>query len=337
MNRKKGFTLIEMIAVIALIGVLMILIVPNILKTFDSSKKSTFTTQVKRLYNMADQNFADIVASGESYNDKDIIFADNVTGNVIANLFDGYDDFKLQSLDLEVPNARYIFSYANGKLYEMGYSDGNFCYYKNRSMEAGSPYDYYYYYYYSAPSISMNVEDSDINTGGTLTCDEEGCSCVGGKYNLPIENGYLYWTNGSAFSNRISSNSTTDYLGRDGHTFMRTLIENSNVVKHEVCYQKNSNTICIGPDYWTSNTSATLNKLKNELSSKFGVSNPECETNNYSSYSTVTCYYDGATFHVESDKTGYIDLPGSCGNGEFSNIRSDGFASHSVVTSGRCS
>lgn len=53
MRNKKGFTLVEIIAVIALIGVVMLLVTPNIVNLFKSAKKSLFQDEVLSLYNNA--------------------------------------------------------------------------------------------------------------------------------------------------------------------------------------------------------------------------------------------------------------------------------------------
>lgn len=43
--KKKGFTLVELLAVIALLGVLVLFAVPNVLKLFKTSKDETMITQ----------------------------------------------------------------------------------------------------------------------------------------------------------------------------------------------------------------------------------------------------------------------------------------------------
>lgn len=45
---KKGFTLIELLAVIVILGVLLAIAVPSVTKYINSSKKSTFITNVKQ-------------------------------------------------------------------------------------------------------------------------------------------------------------------------------------------------------------------------------------------------------------------------------------------------
>lgn len=50
-NNKKGFTLIELIVVIAILGVLMMLVVPSVTGYLNSSKKAVANGNAKTCYN----------------------------------------------------------------------------------------------------------------------------------------------------------------------------------------------------------------------------------------------------------------------------------------------
>lgn len=64
MKNKKGFTLIELLAVIVILGVLLAIAVPAVTKYINSSKKSTFITNVKEY---VDSARADAVAGVYQY------------------------------------------------------------------------------------------------------------------------------------------------------------------------------------------------------------------------------------------------------------------------------
>ena len=49
MKNKKGFTLVELITVIALLGVIMLLVVPNVVESFSNAKKNTLIIELKTL------------------------------------------------------------------------------------------------------------------------------------------------------------------------------------------------------------------------------------------------------------------------------------------------
>ena len=50
MKSKKGFTLMELLAVIALIGVVLLLVVPNVLDLYEKGKKNSFYDEILNLY-----------------------------------------------------------------------------------------------------------------------------------------------------------------------------------------------------------------------------------------------------------------------------------------------
>ena len=55
---KKGFTLVELLAVIAVIGVLALLLAPNIIKNFSNAKQKSFTNEVKEVYATAKNQYS---------------------------------------------------------------------------------------------------------------------------------------------------------------------------------------------------------------------------------------------------------------------------------------
>ena len=54
---KKGFTLVELLAVIAILAILVIIALPNVLKMFNDSKKNSFLTEAKTVYNEVSKKY----------------------------------------------------------------------------------------------------------------------------------------------------------------------------------------------------------------------------------------------------------------------------------------
>lgn len=52
---KKGFTLVELLAVIAILAILIIIALPNVLKMFEKAKKDSFVTEAKSIIKSSEQ------------------------------------------------------------------------------------------------------------------------------------------------------------------------------------------------------------------------------------------------------------------------------------------
>ena len=67
MKNNKGFTLVELLAVIAIMAILLIIALPNVLKMFNESKEKIFLTESKSVFKEAinqtikDRNFSDVI------------------------------------------------------------------------------------------------------------------------------------------------------------------------------------------------------------------------------------------------------------------------------------
>ena len=65
--KNKGFTLVELLAVIAIMAILLIIALPNVLKMFNESKEKIFLTESKSVFKEAinqtikDRNFSDVI------------------------------------------------------------------------------------------------------------------------------------------------------------------------------------------------------------------------------------------------------------------------------------
>ena len=54
---KKGFTLVELLAVIAILGFLVLVIVPNVIDVFKGSKKNNFLSEAQAVYKSANNTY----------------------------------------------------------------------------------------------------------------------------------------------------------------------------------------------------------------------------------------------------------------------------------------
>ena len=65
--KKKGFTLVELLAVIIILGLLVILVLPNVMKLFNDAKQRSFTNELKHIYSQARQQWVtdSVETSGE--------------------------------------------------------------------------------------------------------------------------------------------------------------------------------------------------------------------------------------------------------------------------------
>ncbi len=57
MKKNKGFTLVELLAVIAILAILVIIALPNVMGMFNQAKESSFMTELKQIYKVAQQQW----------------------------------------------------------------------------------------------------------------------------------------------------------------------------------------------------------------------------------------------------------------------------------------
>jgi len=104
---KKGFTLVELLAVIAILALLVIIALPNVLKMFNQAKKDTFLTEAKTIYKEISKKY----------------ISEAMKGNKISNISNGNNKLELESNDL-----KYKVKLNNdGSIKKFEVSNGNYC------------------------------------------------------------------------------------------------------------------------------------------------------------------------------------------------------------------
>ena len=66
MKNKKGFTLVELLAVIVILAVLVLLAVPSVIKMLDNAKRNSFSTEAENIIKGATLAYADGIMNGTS-------------------------------------------------------------------------------------------------------------------------------------------------------------------------------------------------------------------------------------------------------------------------------
>lgn len=117
MKNKKGFTLIEIIAVIALISVLVLLVVPNVMGTFFNGKKNAFKDEALILYKNATTTYITRSELGDTSkrfcaginNDNNTLDINNKSKLYYDILVDEYGTV----IDMKISNETYGMSLSN--------------------------------------------------------------------------------------------------------------------------------------------------------------------------------------------------------------------------------
>ena len=105
--KNKGFTLVELLSVIAILAILVIIALPNVLKMFNQAKKDTFLTEAKTIYKEISKKYISETMRGNKI-------------NIISNTNN--------KLDLESNNLKYnIKLNDDGSIKEFEVSNGTYC------------------------------------------------------------------------------------------------------------------------------------------------------------------------------------------------------------------
>ena len=143
--KKKGFTLVELLAVIAILSILAVLIWPNVLNMFNSGKRDAFKIQVDS-----------VIRAAEAQKQSDTMGGNNVPGYCY-----GIGAVCPSGMELSVneTDVKYAVMFGNdGKVNRIGVENTNYCY-------VSDPYN-------------SNIDENDFVSGAHLSCTNSGCTCT---------------------------------------------------------------------------------------------------------------------------------------------------------------
>ena len=145
---KKGFTLVELLAVIAILAILVIVAMPNVLGMFNQAKANTFVTEVQKYMDNAKNEF---IAKSMTSGGKGIVF--------LSTEYEPTDLGKLDTATIELSSATgsnvnagslamdgaaknyLIWLDRNGEFKRVIIYDANFCY-DSKNADKSSPSDF---------------------------------------------------------------------------------------------------------------------------------------------------------------------------------------------------
>ena len=123
--KKKGFTLVELLAVIAILAILVIIALPNVMSLFNEAKKNSFANELKEIYKTAQNQWM----TDSMINTSDQYYSRVASGTTLKG--DGTNDDKTLQLSGRTQLHYGIKVNKSGKVVSYAATDGTFTYQYN--------------------------------------------------------------------------------------------------------------------------------------------------------------------------------------------------------------
>ena len=189
MKAKKGFTLVELLAVIAILAILIIIALPNILKMFNEAQMKLFLQEARNINKAAEDSYLSQKMGTTTPTETIYTYVDgeeSSTGNIKVSIIGK----KPENGELIIrTNGETALAFHNGKYCaEKGYSDSEVTISDKTKEECIIPFDIAWIYIDSDSSGTVNVGD-EITFGTEsfyiISNDETNIKALA-KYNLYV-------------------------------------------------------------------------------------------------------------------------------------------------------
>ena len=196
-NKKYGFTLVELLAVIVILAVILVIAVPKVMNIINDTKKSTFAASVKLIVSGAEQRYAENKVLGKD---------EEINCENIAKL--SSSDYKLCEIAFENEQAR-VTVIGSGKF------DGLSVVYAtktNAEVQTGEPDRLYTFdeVYEIVDNLTARIEELENNNSGSSDIIENLQKQIDENKNKINENENKLSNNSTSISNLINKDNSNN-------------------------------------------------------------------------------------------------------------------------------